>query len=301
MAGLGSCTSQLLDQSGRSPPNTLSVRDALRFGESARMKTALLHTQVSLRWALLGCRRSLSRVVLVVAAPARSRRRADTALAALIVALWVVKPDDISVQDAARLLPDLVRLLKRLAADPSMPCRIRIELALLLGCLALPIDLIPDFIPVVGYADDAIIVAIVCGRSPEPPARPPSPDIGQGRRRDCAPSACSADSRTRTEPSYATTGVRRVNFARIAGRCGAGYAPRVGDERADLADAMQADAFRDFFARERAELVAKHAKLVRMGDTRREIVRVETDIRHIDRMVEALERRFPVSEVSRGA
>ena len=64
---------------------------------------------------------------------------------------------------------------------------------------------------------------------------------------------------------------------------------------------MQADAFRDFFARERAELVAKHAKLVRMGDTRREIVRVETDIRHIDRMVEALERRFPVSEVSRGA
>lgn len=81
--------------------------------------------------------------------------------AALVVALWVVKPDDISVRDAAGLLPDLVRLLKRLAADPSMPRRIRIELALLLGYLALPIDLIPDFIPVVGYADDAIIVAIV--------------------------------------------------------------------------------------------------------------------------------------------
>jgi len=87
----------------------------------------------------------------------------------------------------------------------------------------------------------------------------------------------------------------------LAGRCGAGYAPRVGDERADHADAMQAEAFRDLFDRERVELVAKRAKLVRMGDTRREILRVETDIRHIDRMVDALERRFPISEVSRGA
>jgi uncharacterized membrane protein YkvA (DUF1232 family) len=38
---------------------------------------------------------------------------------------------------------------------------VRIRLALLLAYLALPIDLIPDFIPVLGYADDAIIVALV--------------------------------------------------------------------------------------------------------------------------------------------
>jgi uncharacterized membrane protein YkvA (DUF1232 family) len=38
---------------------------------------------------------------------------------------------------------------------------VRIRLALLIGYLALPIDLIPDFIPVIGYADDAIIVALV--------------------------------------------------------------------------------------------------------------------------------------------
>jgi uncharacterized membrane protein YkvA (DUF1232 family) len=63
-------------------------------------------------------------------------------------------------RDAARLLPDLLRLLKRLAADPTMPKSVRVRLALLVAYLALPFDLIPDFIPLLGYADDAIIVAI---------------------------------------------------------------------------------------------------------------------------------------------
>jgi uncharacterized membrane protein YkvA (DUF1232 family) len=35
-----------------------------------------------------------------------------------------------------------------------------VRLWLLLGYLASPIDLVPDFIPVVGYADDAVIVAL---------------------------------------------------------------------------------------------------------------------------------------------
>ena len=80
---------------------------------------------------------------------------------ALVVVLWIGKPDDLGIRDTARLLPDLVRLLKRLAADPALPRGIRIRLGLLLGYLALPIDLVPDFIPILGYADDAIVVAIV--------------------------------------------------------------------------------------------------------------------------------------------
>ncbi|MFI5841187.1 YkvA family protein [Catenuloplanes sp. NPDC051500] len=59
-----------------------------------------------------------------------------------------------------RLLPDLLRLLKRLASDAALPHGVRIRLWLLLAYLAVPIDLIPDFIPVIGYADDAIIVAL---------------------------------------------------------------------------------------------------------------------------------------------
>jgi len=79
----------------------------------------------------------------------------------LIVALRLVAPDAMRVRDAMRLLPDLVRLTHRLARDPGLPRSIRVRLVLLLGYLALPIDLVPDFIPVIGYADDAVIVAFV--------------------------------------------------------------------------------------------------------------------------------------------
>ena len=75
--------------------------------------------------------------------------------------LYLTKPGEYDLKEAMRLLPDLIRLVKRLAADPDTPRGVRIRLALLLLYLALPIDLIPDFIPVLGYADDAIIVALV--------------------------------------------------------------------------------------------------------------------------------------------
>jgi uncharacterized membrane protein YkvA (DUF1232 family) len=52
-------------------------------------------------------------------------------------------------------------LIRRLAADQTLPRSVRVSLALLLAYLAAPIDLVPDFIPVLGYADDAIIVTTV--------------------------------------------------------------------------------------------------------------------------------------------
>ncbi len=55
----------------------------------------------------------------------------------------------------------MLRLVRRLATDPTLPRGVRIRLGLLLAYLACPIDLIPDFIPVLGYADDAIIVTAV--------------------------------------------------------------------------------------------------------------------------------------------
>jgi uncharacterized membrane protein YkvA (DUF1232 family) len=81
--------------------------------------------------------------------------------AVLAAVLWLTKPDEYELKEAFRLLPDLIRLIKRLAADPDTPSGVRIRLALLLVYFALPIDLIPDFVPVIGYADDAIIVALV--------------------------------------------------------------------------------------------------------------------------------------------
>jgi uncharacterized membrane protein YkvA (DUF1232 family) len=80
---------------------------------------------------------------------------------ALVVALIVMRPAQATVREALRLLPDLLRLLRRLAADPGLPRGVRVRITLLLVYLAIPIDLIPDFIPVLGYADDAIIVTAV--------------------------------------------------------------------------------------------------------------------------------------------
>ena len=80
---------------------------------------------------------------------------------ALVIALALVRPRGSTLAEALRLLPDVLRLVRRLAADKAIPRGVRIRLALLLAYLAFPIDLIPDFIPVLGYADDAIIVTAV--------------------------------------------------------------------------------------------------------------------------------------------
>ena len=79
----------------------------------------------------------------------------------LVVALLIVRPRGNLLTEALRMLPDLLRLIPRLARDKSLPRGVRVRLALLVVYLALPIDLIPDFIPVLGYADDAIIVTLV--------------------------------------------------------------------------------------------------------------------------------------------
>ena len=80
---------------------------------------------------------------------------------ALVVALLLVRPKGNIVREALRILPDLIRLLKNLATDRTQPRAVRIRLGLLMAYLASPIDLIPDFVPVLGYADDAIIVTAV--------------------------------------------------------------------------------------------------------------------------------------------
>lgn len=69
-------------------------------------------------------------------------------------------PGTVSMRDTLRLLPDLIRLFRRLAADSDLPRGVRVRVLLLLAYLVMPIDLVPDFVPVLGYADDVIIVAI---------------------------------------------------------------------------------------------------------------------------------------------
>jgi len=90
---------------------------------------------------------------------------------ALLAALWAAFVAVLLLagrrEDARALsgfVPDCFMLVSRLARDPRVPRRRKLLLIGLAGYLALPIDLVPDFIPVAGQLDDAIVVALVLRR-----------------------------------------------------------------------------------------------------------------------------------------
>lgn len=75
----------------------------------------------------------------------------------------MARPDSTARGDARALAGFLVacaRLLKRLLADHRVPRRHKLLLALAVGYLLLPFDLVPDFLPVAGYLDDVVVVAL---------------------------------------------------------------------------------------------------------------------------------------------
>jgi uncharacterized membrane protein YkvA (DUF1232 family) len=65
-----------------------------------------------------------------------------------------------SLRDLARFIPDCIVLVSRLLRDPRVPRRHKLMLGALVGYLALPFDLVPDFIPVAGHLDDVLVVAL---------------------------------------------------------------------------------------------------------------------------------------------
>ena len=80
---------------------------------------------------------------------------------AAIVAALVVGGRQWDIRMIARLVPYCAILFKRLLADPRVATRWKVASAFALVYLALPFDLVPDFIPIVGQLDDAILVALV--------------------------------------------------------------------------------------------------------------------------------------------
>jgi uncharacterized membrane protein YkvA (DUF1232 family) len=69
-----------------------------------------------------------------------------------------------SARAIARFVPDCVVLLSRLLRDQRLPRRHKWLVGALIPYLAMPFDLVPDFIPVAGQLDDAVIVAFVLRR-----------------------------------------------------------------------------------------------------------------------------------------
>lgn len=80
-----------------------------------------------------------------------------------LVVFWVLRPKGVSVRELVGVIPDLLRLLRSLIADRSAPLDVRLVLVGLLVWILSPIDLIPEFIPVLGPLDD-VVVAIVALR-----------------------------------------------------------------------------------------------------------------------------------------
>ena len=59
----------------------------------------------------------------------------------------------------AAFLPDCAILCKRLLRDTRVPRRAKLAVGAVIPYLALPFDVVPDFIPVIGQLDDALLVA----------------------------------------------------------------------------------------------------------------------------------------------
>jgi uncharacterized membrane protein YkvA (DUF1232 family) len=75
--------------------------------------------------------------------------------------LWLFRPRDVRLGELVRLVPDLLRLIRDLVRDRSVPLGVRAATLGLLVWLINPIDLIPEFIPVLGPLDDVVVAVLV--------------------------------------------------------------------------------------------------------------------------------------------
>ena len=81
--------------------------------------------------------------------------------AVLVGLLWIFRPRDVPLSELVRIVPDLLRLGRDVIADNTVPLGARLALVGLLVWLLNPIDLIPEFIPILGPLDDVVVAVIV--------------------------------------------------------------------------------------------------------------------------------------------
>ena len=82
---------------------------------------------------------------------------------ALLGLLWVMRPRDVRARELVRVIPDVVRFLRATITDPTVPIDARLVLVGLVAWILSPVDLIPEFVPVLGPLDD-VVVAVVAMR-----------------------------------------------------------------------------------------------------------------------------------------
>jgi len=86
--------------------------------------------------------------------------------AGLMLAGWVVlillarRLPPGPLRELARFIPDCITTVRRLRRDPRVPRRAKVAIVLAGLWLASPIDLLPEFLPVIGPLDDIVVVAL---------------------------------------------------------------------------------------------------------------------------------------------
>jgi uncharacterized membrane protein YkvA (DUF1232 family) len=83
------------------------------------------------------------------------------AWALLLLLLWLFRPRNVPLREALRLVPDILRLVRGLVADRSVPRGVRVALVVLVVWIISPIDLVPEFLPVIGPLDDVVVAVLV--------------------------------------------------------------------------------------------------------------------------------------------
>jgi uncharacterized membrane protein YkvA (DUF1232 family) len=83
------------------------------------------------------------------------------AWALLLLLLWLFRPRNVPLREALRIVPDILRLVRGLVADRSVPRGVRVALVVLVVWLISPIDLVPEFLPVIGPLDDVVVAVLV--------------------------------------------------------------------------------------------------------------------------------------------
>lgn len=131
----------------------------------------------------------------------------------MLASLWVADRgrDPVSLRQALRRLPEVIRLLRWLAADPALPCGVRVRLGLLVYLL-LPIDLVPYVGPVIGYLDDAVVVVFALRAVVRWP--------GAGLARGPGWPRCTAGQRPPNRPNRCHCRVAPIIVSRVSGRGG---------------------------------------------------------------------------------
>lgn len=95
--------------------------------------------------------------------------RTVAAIGLAILAVWAVlvglllafRPRGVPLGELLRVIPDVLRLVRNLVGDRAVPFRVKVALVGLMVWLLSPIDLIPEFIPVLGPVDDAVVAVLV--------------------------------------------------------------------------------------------------------------------------------------------